>query len=114
MAERRAVRRYELAFPITVRVPGFGSASSVVGTTIDISPKGVYFILKRAIDAGTAIDVTITPPQLLGAACIRGGGRVLRIDRCHENSFRIAASLESCEISRDNTVDDVKPPVDAL
>lgn len=100
MAERRAVNRYELSFRIIIRVLASNFVASYVGKTIDISSKGLHFVLKCGIDSGTAIEFTIVPPEYTGAAHIRGCGRVLRIDRSHENSFGIAASIEQCEISR--------------
>ena len=102
--DRRTSRRYELSFPILVRVPALGSGPGYVGRTLNISTRGVHFILEVALDRGTPIDFTITLfPQVSDGThvLVRGEGTVLWIDNSHSHACRIAAAIERYEISRE-------------
>jgi hypothetical protein len=104
LADRRAVRRYELSLPIRVWLTAVDSVSIHIGRTYDISTSGVYFVLGRIISLGTALGFIVTlPAKLTGGAdvFISGVGKVSRVDDDRENDFGIAVVFERYEISRD-------------
>ena len=107
MEERRSAARYALSLPITVYLPGLNSVSRHAGSTLDISTSGLCFLLEFAPSPGSELDFTVTLSRDLAAsadAFIHGSARVCRVVDCGDNRFRIAAFIESYEISRQNAV----------
>ena len=104
MPDRRAVPRYALSMPISVRVHGLDPVSSHVGRILDVSTRGVQVTLERAISVGTPLDFTITLQPEHGHpadAFIHGSGRVARVARCGENQFRVSIAVNRFQISRE-------------
>jgi hypothetical protein len=102
--ERRASRRYELSFPIVVRVTHLERTTTHVGRTRDISTQGVHFFLPVDLHPGIAIEFTITMPRELTGGSrvfIRGTGRVLWAAGCRDNSYGITSAIEQYDISRE-------------
>jgi len=105
MAERRTARRYDLALPVSIRLPIEDAAVSHSGKTRDISTRGVYFLFENDIHAGAELDLTMTlPAEVTGGTevFIRAIGRVVRVDNRGDGDRRvgIAAVIERYEIVR--------------
>jgi hypothetical protein len=109
--ERRTMRRFDMRLPAIVRLDGTRedgtreeSASEFRTETQNVSARGVFFYLDRAVEAGTKLEVTLTfPPHvtLTDAVRVRFTARVIRIENPLP-SFRIgtAAMIEDYEFLR--------------
>src|ERR1700737_5596163 len=78
--ERRMMRRFDMRLPATVRLEG---ATEFQTETQNVSARGVFFYLDRAVSAGTKIEVTLTfPPHvtLTDAVRVRFTARVIRVE----------------------------------
>jgi hypothetical protein len=101
--ERRTMRRFDMRLPATVRLDGTGEFHT---ETQNVSARGVFFYLDRAVSAGTRIEVTLTfPPHvtLTDAVRVRFAARVIRVESPLP-SLRIgtAAMIEDYEFLRSN------------
>jgi len=78
--ERRMMRRFDMRLPAIVRLEG---TDEVQTETQNVSARGVFFYLDRAVSAGTKLEVTLTfPPHvtLTDAVRVRFSARVIRVD----------------------------------
>ena len=79
--EKRATRRFALRLPVTVR---YGETPDEhAAQTRDVSARGICFFVDSAIQAGSAIDFTLTlPPEitLTESIRVRCKGRVVRVE----------------------------------
>src|ERR1700735_1075835 len=68
--ERRSMRRFDMRLPAVVHIEG---ASEFHTETQNVSARGVFFYLDRAIAAGTQLEVTLTfpPPRHAHRRCAR-------------------------------------------
>jgi hypothetical protein len=101
--ERRMMRRFDMRLPAIVRLEG---ANEFHTETQNVSARGVFFYLDRAVSAGTKIEVTLTfPPHvtLTDAVRVRFTARVIRVEHPLP-SLRIgtAAMIEDYEFLRSN------------
>ncbi len=101
--ERRMMRRFDMRLPATVRLDGAGEFHT---ETQNVSARGVFFYLDRAVASGTRLDVTLTfPPHitLTDAVRVRFAARVIRVESPLP-SLRIgtAAMIEDYEFLRSN------------
>jgi len=99
--ERRMMRRFDMRLPAVVHLEG---ANEFHTETQNVSARGVYFYLDRAIAAGTKLEVTLTfPPHvtLTDAVRVKFTARVIRIESPLP-SLRIgtAAMIENYEFLR--------------
>jgi hypothetical protein len=99
--ERRMMRRFDMRLPAIVRLTG---ADDVHTETQNVSARGVFFYLDRAVDTGTQLEVTLTfPPHvtLTDAVRVRFTARVIRVE-LPLPSLRIgvAAMIENYEFLR--------------
>jgi hypothetical protein len=105
--ERRMMRRFDMRLPAIVRLEGLDEFHT---ETQNVSARGVYFYLDRAVDSGTKIEVTLTfPPHitLTDPVRVRFMARVIRVESPLP-SLRIgtAAMIENYEFLRSGgTVD---------
>ena len=78
---KRATRRFALRLPVTVR---YGeNEEEHAAQTRDVSARGICFYVDSAIQAGSAIDFTLTlPPEitLTESIRVRCKGRVVRVE----------------------------------
>ena len=106
MTERRTTRRYDLSFPILIRVPAEKGEDSQHGKTRDISTRGLYFVIDQNLEAGSELDLTLTlPPEVTRGSevFVRALGRVLRVEqRIEDGNARmgVAAVIERYDILR--------------
>ena len=101
--ERRMMRRFDMRLPAIVRLEG---ANEFHTETQNVSARGVFFYLDRAVSAGTKLEVTLTfPPHvtLTDAVRVRFTARVIRVEHPLP-SLRIgtAAMIEDYEFLRSN------------
>jgi hypothetical protein len=104
--ERRMMRRFDMRLPAIVRLEG-GSpdqAREVQTETQNVSARGVFFYLDRAVAAGTKLEVTLTfPPHvtLTDAVRVRFSARVIRVEHPLPSSrIGTAAMIEDYEFLR--------------
>jgi hypothetical protein len=99
--ERRTMRRFDMRLPAVVRLDGAGDFNT---ETQNVSARGVFFYLDRALASGTRLEVTLTfPPHitLTDAVRVRFTARVIRVESPLP-SLRIgtAAMIEDYEFLR--------------
>ena len=99
--ERRSMRRFDMRLPAIVRLDG---ANDVHTETQNVSARGVFFYLDRAVAAGTQLEVTLTfPPHitLTDPVRVRFSARVIRVESPLPSSrIGIAAMIENYEFLR--------------
>jgi PilZ domain len=79
--DKRATRRFALRLPVSVRYGG--EEPEHTAQTRDVSARGICFYVDSAIQAGSAIDFTLTlPPEitLTESIRVRCKGRVVRVE----------------------------------
>jgi hypothetical protein len=101
--ERRMMRRFDMRLPAIVRAEG---TNEVQTETQNVSARGVFFYLDRAIAAGTKLEVTLTfPPHvtLTDAVRVRFTARVIRVEHPLPSArIGTAAMIEDYEFLRSN------------
>jgi hypothetical protein len=108
MNDRRAARRYSLVLPITILAPSLDTASQHAGKTLDISSRGMSFLLDYAPTPGVALDFTVMlPAKLTGMAdvFVCGTSRVSRVLEGDGQRYRVATFIERYEISREKAAE---------
>ncbi len=99
--ERRSMRRFDMRLPAIVRLDG---ANDVHTETQNVSARGVFFYLDRAVAAGTQLEVTLTfPPHitLTDPVRVRFSARVIRVESPLPSAqIGIAAMIENYEFLR--------------
>jgi hypothetical protein len=110
MPERRNARRYDLSLPVMIRIPSDAAdvrmAGSGKGETIDISTRGMYFIIEQDLQTGSELDITLTLPSEIthgSEVFVRATGKVVRVDpRSEARNMRlgVAAVIERYDIVR--------------
>ena len=98
--EKRATRRFALRLPVTVSYTENGSQEKNAQTR-DVSARGISFYLDSAIQAGAAIEFTLTlPPEITLTESIRVHcrGKVLRVDQGGaDGKVAVAAVIDEYE-----------------
>ena len=73
------MRRFDMRLPAVVRLP---EAIEFFTETQNVSARGVFFYLDRAVSAGTKLEVTLTFPRAFHGACdSRGASPALTAHR---------------------------------
>ena len=101
--DKRATRRFALHLPVTVR---YGeNDKDHDAQTRDVSARGICFYIDTAIQAGAAIDFTLTlPPEitLTESIRVRCRGRVVRVEGSGSNGkMAVAAVIDEYEFLAD-------------
>jgi hypothetical protein len=120
--ERRMMRRFDMRLPATVRLVETNhgrldlhnsdkpAAGEFQTETQNVSARGVYFYLDRAIATGTKLEVTLTfPPHitLTDAVRVRFSARVIRVESpLPSHRIGTAAMIENYEFLRSNGATD--------
>ena len=98
--DRRMMRRFDMRLPAAVRVAG-RSSNEFFTETQNVSARGVFFYIDRALAPGTQLSVTLTfPPHitLTEAVRVRFTARVIRVDEPLPSArIGIAAAIEDYE-----------------
>lgn len=102
--DKRATRRFALRLPVTVR---YGeNEPEHAAQTRDVSARGICFYVDSAIQAGSAIDFTLTlPPEitLTESIRVRCKGRVVRVEGGNPDSkLAVAAVIDEYEFLADS------------
>src|SRR6266404_4756625 len=102
--DKRATRRFALRLPVTVR---YGDDEQEhAAQTRDVSARGICFYVDSAIQAGSAIDFTLTlPPEitLTESIRVRCKGRVVRVEGGNPASkMAVAAVIDEYEFLADS------------
>ena len=101
--ERRRMRRFDMRLPAAVRLAD-GESNEFLTETQNVSARGVFFYLDRAVAEGTSVDVTMTfPPHvtLTDAVRVRFKARVIRVEAPLLSArIGIAAIIEEYEFLR--------------
>jgi len=105
--ERRTMRRFDMRLPAVVRLEDSGEIET---ETQNVSARGVFFYLDRAVGAGSKLEVTLTfHPHitLTDAVRVRFTARVIRVEN-PSPSARIgtAAVIEDYQFLRSNGAPD--------
>jgi hypothetical protein len=101
---KRATRRFALRLPVSVR---YGeSAEEHAAQTRDVSARGICFYVDSAIQAGSAIDFTLTlPPEitLTESIRVRCKGHVVRVEGgISASKMAVAAVIDEYEFLADS------------
>ena len=105
MNERRTLDRYDLSFPVRIRLEGSQQSMWSEGQTRDIAAQGVYLRAQEGIPVGSHVEMYFTLPEKVtrGAKVfIHAFGRVLRVEKREEAQERIgvAATIARYDITR--------------
>jgi hypothetical protein len=100
---KRSTRRFALRLPVSVRYGENGEEHAA--QTRDVSARGICFFVDSAIQAGSAIDFTLTlPPEitLTESIRVRCKGRVVRVEGDRPaNKMAVAAVIDEYEFLAD-------------
>ena len=110
------MRRFDMRLPAEVRLEGTDQHPAQLQTeTQNVSARGVFFYLDRAVSAGTRLEVTLTLPShvtLTESLRVRFTARVIRIDQPLPSArFGTAALIEDYEFLRSTGGTDL--PIDS-
>lgn len=102
--ERRAMRRFDMRLPAAVKLAG-ENGSELNTETHNVSARGVFFHLPRALQVGDDLAVTLTfPPHvtLTEKVRVRFSARVVRVEpqKVAGAPVGIAALIEGYEFLR--------------
>ncbi len=101
--DKRTVRRFALRLPVSVRYGD--NAEEHAAQTRDVSARGICFYFDSAIQAGSAIDFTLTlPPEitLTESIRVRCKGRVVRVEGgAPANRLAVAAVIDEYDFLAD-------------
>jgi hypothetical protein len=103
-SDKRATRRFALRLPVSVR---YGeNEPEHDAQTRDVSARGICFYVDTAIQAGSAINFTLTlPPEitLTESIRVRCKGRVVRLEGgSPANKVAVAAVIDEYEFLADS------------
>lgn len=102
--DKRATRRFALRLPVSVRYDE--EEQERTAQTRDVSARGICFYVDSAIQAGSALDFTLTlPPEitLTESIRVRCKGRVVRVESGGTNSkMAVAAVIDEYEFLADS------------
>ena len=101
------MRRFDMRLPAVVRL---NESSEFQTETQNVSARGVFLYLDRAVAAGTKLEVTLTfPPHitLTDAVRVRFHSRVIRVENPLSSArVGVAAMIEDYEFLRSNGAPD--------
>src|SRR6266851_824754 len=103
-SDKRSTRRFALRLPVSVR---YGEKQEEhAAQTRDVSARGICFFVDSAIQAGSAIDFTLTlPPEitLTESIRVRCKGRVVRVEGgSPAQKMAVAAVIDEYEFLADS------------
>jgi hypothetical protein len=103
--DKRSTRRFALRLPVSVRY-GENATEEHEAQTRDVSARGICFFVDAGIQAGSALDFTLTlPPEitLTESIRVRCKGRVVRVESGGANSkMAVAAVIDEYEFLADS------------
>jgi PilZ domain-containing protein len=99
--DRRAMRRFSMKLPASVRVSGIPSPFQT--ETANVSARGIFFYIDRWMKEGSQVEVTMAfPPQVTLAEPLRVRflARVVRVEPQVGTWTGVAAAIEEYEFLR--------------
>lgn len=102
--DRRAMRRFAMKLPASVRVSGIPNEFAT--ETENISARGIFFYLDRWMNEGSRVEVTMSfPPEvtLADPLHVRFVARVVRIETKSATRTGVAATIQEYEFLRSET-----------
>jgi hypothetical protein len=107
--DRRSMRRFDMRLPAAIRLNG-DAANEFLTETQNVSARGVFFYLDRAVASGSRIEVTLTfPPHvtLTDPVRVRFAARIIRVETPLPSArIGIAAVIEEYEFLRTTPASD--------
>lgn len=103
LKERRSSRRFLMRLPLTVRWTDENVVGEAATETREVSSRGLYFHLPKALRSGSPVEIVMTLPHELtqaGPVRVRCLGRVLRSSPEFEGNTGVAAAIERYEFLR--------------
>lgn len=101
------MRRFDMRLPALVRVDG---SQEFQTETQNVSARGVFFYVQRAVASGAKLEMTLTfPPHitLTDSVRVRFSARVIRVeDPLPSARIGVAALIENYEFLRSNGAPD--------
>jgi hypothetical protein len=98
--EKRSTRRFALRLPVSVKQTNNGTFEQAA-LSRDVSARGICFYVESTVEAGAAIEFTLTlPPEitLTESIHVRCRGKVVRVDEPGEDGkVAVAAVIEEYE-----------------
>jgi hypothetical protein len=98
--EKRATRRFALRLPVAVNYSTTATLEKPAQTR-DVSARGICFYVDSSIEAGSAIEFTLTlPPEitLTESIHVRCKGKVVRVDGgASDGKMAVAAVIDEYE-----------------
>lgn len=107
LKERRTARRFLMRLPLTVRWTDESVVGEAATESREVSSRGLYFHLPKALRSGSAVEIVMTLPHELtqaGPVRVRCLGRVLRSAPEHSGDMGVAAAIERYEFLRSESV----------
>ncbi len=101
--ERRTNPRFRIKLPLTVRWTTGSSVGEAATESKDVSSKGVFFSLSKAVKKGAPVEILLTLPHeitLAGPVRVRCLGRIQRTQTTEEGMIGLAAAIERYEFLR--------------
>jgi len=98
--ERRAMRRFDMRLPATVK---WGASEQLSTETQNVSARGVFLLLERQVDAGAHLEITLTFPayvSLTDCVRVRFTAQVVRVEGAEDGSIGVGAAIEQYEFLR--------------
>ena len=103
------MRRFDMRLPAAIRLNG-DAANEFLTETQNVSARGVFFYLDRAVASGSRIEVTLTfPPHvtLTDPVRVRFAARIIRVETPLPSArIGIAAVIEEYEFLRTTPASD--------
>jgi PilZ domain-containing protein len=101
--ERRTMRRFDMRLPAAVRLDQIATLNLQTETQ-NVSARGVFFYLDRAVEQGSRLEMTLTfPPHvtLTDSVRVRFTARVVRVEApLPASRIGVAAVIEEYEFLR--------------
>jgi hypothetical protein len=105
-SERRAVQRFRMKLPLTVRWTIRTIIEEAPTESRGVSSRSVCFFLPKRVKNGSSVEIVLTLPHeitLTGPVRVRCTGRVQRSeDKKEEGRLGVVATIECHEFLRDD------------
>lgn len=103
--ERRSTQRFRIKLPLTVRWTTGSSVGEAATESQDVSSRGVFFSLPKAVKKGAPVEILLTLPHeitLAGPVRVRCLGRIQRTETREGGVVGVGAAIERYEFLRND------------
>jgi hypothetical protein len=101
--ERRTAQRFQIRLPMIVRWTNGSAVGEISTESRNVSSRGVYFFLPKAVSSGSPVEILLTLPHeitLAGPVKVRCLGRIKRADIDEPGRVGLVAQIERYEFLR--------------